>query len=79
MTRVLHRDSVWPGENFLVCSTNKNGEEIIHQSERDDHRADHAVETLNEHETNHARRARYYWREVKPGEVIPRGEKHYLA
>lgn len=79
MSRVVNPDAVWPGEDFLVCSTTRFGKELIHQSERDEDRAEHSVTILNEHEKNNARRERYYWRSVKPEEVIPRGEKHYLT
>jgi len=79
MSRVVCPDAVWPDENYLVCSTTIYGEELIHQSEKSDDRADHSVAVLNEHERINARRERFYWRELKPGEEIARGRKHYLA
>lgn len=79
MSRVVNPDAIWPGEDFLVCSTTRLGKELIHQSERDEDRAEYSVTILNEHERNNARRERYYWRPVKPEEEIPRGEKHYLT
>ncbi len=74
MSRIVNPDAIWPGEDFLVCSTTRFGRELIHHSERDEDRAAHSVDFMNEHEQNNARRERYYWRLRVPGE-IPDGRK----
>ena len=71
-------DAVLSGEDILVCFLNRDGDEVILQSERSSDRADHSVEVLNEHERNNARREKYYWRELKEGEVIPRGRRNWF-
>ena len=72
-------DAIWPGEDFFVCFLNQYGKEVILQSEKTGDRAEYSVEVLNEHERNNARREKYYWRTIKEGEVVPRGEKYYLT
>ena len=72
-------DAIWRGENFLVCYPDGRGEEVILQSEETRAQAERSVETLNEHERNHARPEKFYWRSLGEGEVVPRGEKHNLT
>jgi len=72
-------DSIWPGENYLVCYLDQYGQEQIVQSESTDERAEYSMDILNEQERNNARHEKYYWRSVKKGEVLPRGRKHYLT
>ncbi len=61
-TRFLNPDAVRPSDMYLVCHTNKHGEEVVMQSERSSTRADYSTDVLNEHERNNARRESYYWR-----------------
>lgn len=65
--KIYKNDSIWSGENYLVCK--KYGSfEIVIQSDRNPDMAQHSVDILNEHERNNARSENYYWRKRKPGE-----------
>jgi hypothetical protein len=62
MTRFSNPDAVRPSHMYLVCHTNKHGDEVVTQSENSQSWADYSTDVLNEHERNNARRESYYWR-----------------
>lgn len=59
--------AIMRGEKFLICKRN-GSQEIVVQSDRNDERAQHSVDVLNEHEEANARSPVFYWRIRKEGE-----------
>lgn len=68
--------AVHPEEKYFVCKRNGSIERVI-QSDRSPERAQHSVDILNEHETNNAREANFYWRLRKAGETDDHVRRHW--